>query len=145
MKKILSVCLMVMVCFIGAYHIDAKTAKKSKARTSQSASKSFGPSTLVKKGGYNLTFQSNIGSKLVSCGFSKSGNTYTKGSTQVKLNYANPTQVEIYFGSNADRDSFISKSRSLGYQWDGLDNTNGYESGMPMSVVGNKITITLIP
>ena len=92
---------------------------------------------------YCCEFQSNPGSKLVSAGFTKSGNTFTKSGITVKFNMSRPTVIDITFSSTAERDKFINATKSLGYQWSGLENTNGFEQGISISVSGNTVNLTM--
>ena len=141
MKKLITILMLAAIAIIAvAPTADAKTKKQVKT-----SSKVFTPSLLLTQDRDGLiSFKSGIGNSLVKAGFSKSGHTYRKNDMSVNLNGSRPTQIIINFSNSSDRDKFINQTNSLGFQWDGLECSNGWEKCMDISVSDNEITLTSI-
>lgn len=148
MKKIATILMLVTVFLLGSMTMDAKTTKKkAKARTSQSAtkigSKEFSPSMLMGRGKYGIiVFNRGIGNTLVNAGFKKDGLKFSKDGIVVTLDRSQPGAIELSFDNYQERDNFINGTKAFGFEWDGLECTNGYEKGFNFSVNDNKIIIT---
>lgn len=167
MKRIITVCLLIMAVITGSFSIDAKTTskKRSKAKTSQSTRpsstpKEFGVELFLEQDGISsngtedftcYTFRSGIGTSLKKLGFIKTGEKYKKDGIEVELtevkfkNLYYTTGVSINFPNSNERDRFIELTKPLGFVWDGLECTNGWNKTMAFFVDDNFLSMTLIP
>lgn len=131
---------------MGGMVMAAKTTKKSKTRTSQNSSikesKEFSPTLLMGRGKFGIVFNRGISNNLINAGFKKDGLKFSKNGIVVKLDRSQPGAIEILFDNSQERDKFINETKSLGFEWDGLECVNAYEKGYDISVRGNQITIT---
>lgn len=140
MKKVITICLLVITLLVGGMSLDAKTTKKkSKARTSLTVL-NFVKST---GRGYSVPYNTSI---LTSHGYKYIGEDMwgdSKGNiVDSYQSFEGSTRIVIYFKNIAERDKFMKGwEKFFKFVGDGRYLAEGAHDAVTMEIDGTKVSI----